>query len=185
MDVEAVGLVLAAGAGRRFGGPKALAREPGGEAWTARAVRALRDGGCDEVVVVLGAAAEAARGLVPPDARVVVAARWAEGLAASIRAGLAALPAADVALLSPVDLPGLPAAAVRRVLDAAPERDGLARAVHAGVPGHPVALGADHWSAFGDALHGDEGGRRWLELHAVLHVECGDLFDGADVDRPR
>ena len=84
------GIVLAAGAGTRFGGPKALARTPEGEPWIARAARALRDGGCDEVVVVLGAGADAAALLVPDGTRVVIAADWAGGLSHSLRAGLAA-----------------------------------------------------------------------------------------------
>ncbi|MFD1722011.1 nucleotidyltransferase family protein [Amnibacterium endophyticum] len=177
-----VGLVLAAGAGRRFGGPKALARTGGGEPWTARAARTLRAGGCDDVLVVLGAEEEAARALLPRDVRVVLAPRWRDGVGASLSAGVAALPAADTAVVVPVDLPGLPAAVVARVLDAVPDRGDLARAVYAGAPGHPVALGADHWRAFRDDLRGDEGGRRYLELHGAAHVECGDLFDGADVD---
>src|SRR4051812_18932110 len=86
------GLVLAAGGGSRFGGPKALARAADGEAWVSHAVAALSAGGCGEVVVVLGAAAAEARPLVPPATRLVVAERWADGMAASLTAGLAALP---------------------------------------------------------------------------------------------
>ena len=55
------GLLLAAGAGRRMGMPKALVRDDAGEPWLVRGVRALRDGGCDAVTVVLGAGAEEAR----------------------------------------------------------------------------------------------------------------------------
>ena len=181
---QTIGLVLAAGGGSRFGGPKALARTSSGDPWTERVVAALHKGGCDRVIVVLGASAEEARGLVPSDAAVVIAADWRRGMAASIGAGMAALvdPDADAAVLTLVDLPDLPATVVRRVLDAVEDRSGLARAVYAGAPGHPVALGRDHWSAFRDSLHGDEGGRRYLEEHDVVHVECGDLFDGEDVD---
>jgi CTP:molybdopterin cytidylyltransferase MocA len=180
---DVVGLVLAAGAGTRFGAPKALARTSSGEPWIARAVAALRGGGCDDVIVVLGAAAEQAFALVPEDATIVVATRWADGMGASLDAGMAALPEADTALVSLVDLPDLPSSVVERVLDAGLERDVLARATYAGRPGHPVLLGRDHWDGFRDALHGDEGGRRYLELHDATHVECGDLFTGRDVDR--
>ena len=179
---DVVGLVLAAGGGSRFGGPKALARTPDGEPWVARAVRILLAGGCDEVLVVLGAAAAEAAGLVPAEAGTVVAARWQDGMGASLAAGIAALPEADTALVSLVDLPGLPASVVERVLASGLRRDALARAVYAGRPGHPVLLGRDHWSGFHDSLRGDAGGQAYLEEHDAAHVECGDLFTGSDVD---
>ncbi|MEH3069009.1 MAG: NTP transferase domain-containing protein [Aeromicrobium erythreum] len=104
---ELHGLVLAAGAGRRLGRPKATVVDADGEAWVARAVRVLREGGCDPVHVVLGADADTARALVPPDARVVVADDWAEGMSASLRAGLRAVAAttADAVMIHLVDLP--------------------------------------------------------------------------------
>ena len=52
------GLLLAAGAGSRMGRPKALVRGDDGEPWMVRSVRALTDGGCAQVTVVLGASAE-------------------------------------------------------------------------------------------------------------------------------
>ncbi|HEY0951202.1 NTP transferase domain-containing protein, partial [Nocardioides sp.] len=54
------GLLLAAGAGTRMGRPKALVRAADGEPWLVRGVRALADGGCAQVGVVLGAGAEEA-----------------------------------------------------------------------------------------------------------------------------
>jgi CTP:molybdopterin cytidylyltransferase MocA len=179
---DVVGLVLAAGAGARFGGAKALARTPDGEPWIARAVATLLDGGVDEVLVVLGASAEEAVALVPAEARAVIAEHWQQGMGASLSAGIAALPEADTLLVSLVDLPELPTSVIERVLGAGLERDVLARAVYAGRPGHPVLVGRDHWSAFRDSLHGDEGGRKYLEEHDATHVECGDLFTGSDVD---
>ncbi|WP_284231814.1 nucleotidyltransferase family protein [Arenivirga flava] len=90
MPESVAGLVLAAGAGTRFGGPKGLAHTPDGEAWVARAVRTLRDGGCDPVLVAVGAEADAVSALVPSDAVIVRAADWAEGLSASLLSGLGA-----------------------------------------------------------------------------------------------
>ena len=179
---DQVGLVLAAGGGARFGGPKALARTTAGTPWLHRAVGVLTAAGCDAVVVVLGAEADAARPLVPAGATTVVADRWREGMGASLAAGVAALPEADAALVTLVDLPDLPRAVADRVLEQGTGRDVLARAVYDGAPGHPVLLGRDHWAAFRDALHGDAGGRTYLEEHDVRRVECGDLFSGRDVD---
>jgi CTP:molybdopterin cytidylyltransferase MocA len=177
------GVVLAAGAGTRFGGPKALARTPGGTPWLARAVEALRAGGCDEVVVVLGAGADAADGLVPADARLVVATDWQGGLSRSLTAGLHAVGAADRIVIVPVDTPDLPAAAVSRVLAAAPSRNTLARATYRGRPGHPVVIGAAHLDDLVADLVGDSGAGHYLDRHGAGAVECGDLWSGRDLDR--
>ena len=165
------GIVLAAGAGTRAGGPKVL--RPG---WLESACLALLDGGCDRVVVVLGAAPSVER---PGDPRVssVVATDWSEGMSHSLRAGLAAA-TGDAALISLVDLPGLPPEVVRRVLAAAgPFR----QAVYAGRPGHPVFIASAHW---GLPLAGDRGARDYLVAAGVVEVECGDLWNGHDVDGP-
>ena len=91
------GLVLAAGAGRRFGGPKALV-EVAGERWVDRAARVLREGGAEPIVVVVGAAPVE----VPGADSVVANPAWAEGMGSSLRAGLAA-PA--LAAFRPVVMP--------------------------------------------------------------------------------
>jgi nicotine blue oxidoreductase len=172
------GVLLAAGAGSRFGMPKVLAGQ--GE-WLRRAVIALAGGGCDDVVVVLGAAVVD----VPKPARAVVAEDWASGMSASVRAGLAAIGDADVAVLHLVDVPDVGPDVVARVLQAVvSSATGLARATYSGRPGHPVAVARDHWPALSVTLRGDDGARRFLEGHGgLLTVECGDLASGVDIDR--
>lgn len=174
------GIVLAAGAGSRAGGPKAL-RGNAEEPWLAHAANTLLDGGCDRVVVVLGARADLALALVPEDDRVatVIADDWAEGMSHSLRVGLRA--ANGDALISLVDLPGLPASVVRRVLAADGE---LRQAVFAGRPGHPVFIAAAHVPQAIASLQGDHGARPYLVEHGVNEVECSDLWDGTDVDAP-
>lgn len=169
------GVVLAAGAGSRFGMPKALAGQ--GE-WLAAAVRALHDGGCDDIVVVLGAAIVD----VPAPARAVIAPDWSTGLAASLRAGISALGGADYATLQLVDTPDIGADVVRRVLAAAPA-SGLARAVYEGRPGHPVVIARRHWPALLEQMAGDTGAGPFLRgRDDVVSVECSDLATGADID---
>lgn len=187
MDERGVaGVVLAAGAGTRFGGPKALARTPDGEPWIARAVATLHEGGCREVIVVLGASAVEARPLVPDQATIAVAADWAEGLSATLRTVMSALDdlPADRAVVIPVDIPALPGAAVRRLIAASADTGSqtLARATYAGRPGHPVVLGRVHWRELARTVHGDLGAGPYLRARAAIEVECGDLWDGADID---
>jgi nicotine blue oxidoreductase len=187
------GVVLAAGAGRRYGTPKGLLRHPDGEPWVARAAAVLRDGGCDPVLVVVGAAADGVRELVPAWARVVHAADWHDGMGASLRAGLAAVAGvggAGAAVVALVDTPGVTADVVRRLLTAARAGeeagpDGvLVRAGYRGAPGHPVLIGRAHWPGVTAAAHGDAGARGYLRTRDVRVVECGDIGSGEDVDVP-
>lgn len=176
------GLLLAAGAGRRFGGPKALARDDDGTSWLLRSVQALRP--CAEVVVVLGASAEQAAALLPMSVARVRADDWADGMGASLRAGLEALEGTDhdAALVTLVDLPDVGGDVVGRLLGAARGSDVLARAAYDGVPGHPVLIGRDHWAGVVTSAAGDRGARDYLAARAVDLVECGDLATGVDVD---
>ncbi len=177
------GLVLAAGGGVRFGGPKGLARDTAGEPWVVRAVDTLRAAGCAPVLVTVGASGEDVAALVPRSAVAVPVPDWETGLAASVRAGIHAAsrtPAAAL-LIVPVDIPDLPVAAVRRILALA-DSAVLAQATYDGRPGHPVLLGRDRWAALADGLSGDRGAGPYLRAHGAERIECGDLWHGADVD---
>jgi CTP:molybdopterin cytidylyltransferase MocA len=167
-----------------MGMPKALVRDKDGTSWLRRAVAALQDGGCSQVVVVLGARADEARLLLDgTDVTVVVSDGWEQGLATSLRTGLRSLATeADAALVSLVDLPDVGAAVVRRVLAAATRPDVLARATYDGRPGHPVLLGRDHWEPVTETAAGDEGAKGYLSGRDPLLIECGDLARGHDVD---
>jgi CTP:molybdopterin cytidylyltransferase MocA len=173
---SAAGVLLAAGAGTRYGMPKVLADQG---RWLLAGVAALADGGCGDVVVVLGAAIVD----VPTPARAVLAADWADGLSASLRAGLHAIDA-DFAVLHTVDAPDVGADAVRRVLEAARcSPSGVARACYGEVPGHPVVIARRHWTQLVEGLGGDQGARPFLRGRTdVVAVECADLASGADID---
>jgi nicotine blue oxidoreductase len=171
-----------------MGKPKALVDD-----WLVRSVTALREGGCEEVTVVLGAEAGAALALLEQGLdrtaglAAVVAEDWRTGQSASLRAGLAALTYshAEATLVHLVDLPDVGADVVRRVLDTTAGSGGsagLARAAYHGVPGHPVLLGRDHWVPLAAGLEGDRGARDYLREREVTLVECGDLATGRDVD---
>lgn len=181
-----LGVLLAAGAGRRMGRPKALVVGDDGQPWVVSASRALTAGGCDEVVVVLGAGAEQAQELLagePVD--VVVADDWASGMAASLRTGLAAATAtrADAALIHLVDLPDVGAEVVGRLVGHA-AAGVVARAAYAWGPGHPVLLGRAHWAGVIAEAAGDHGAKAYLDRHDVLPIDCSDLAHGIDRDTP-
>jgi nicotine blue oxidoreductase len=181
------GLLLAAGGGRRYGRPKALV-EIGGRLLVERALATLAAGGCDPLVVVLGAAADEVTARAElPGATVVVNAGWSTGMGSSLRAGLAALapgPAvATVVLL--VDTPGVTPEAVRRIAGYAGP-GALVAATYHGQPGHPVLLGREHWAGVAALAVGEVGARRYLAGHPdlVRPVPCEDIADGTDLDVP-
>ena len=155
-DVTTTGLLLAAGAGRRMGRPKALVED-----WLVRSVGVLRDGGCPQVVVGASGLPRTRRG---PCSRARTSRRrssdWAEGMGASLRAGLAALAGVeDAALVTLVDLPDVGPDVVRRLLDRPVTGATLARATYDGTPGHPVLLGREHWTGVTESARGDQGAR--------------------------
>ncbi len=178
------GVVLAAGAGTRFGGPKALARDDAG-AWLPRACDLLAGAGCVPVVAILGAGAEEAKRLLPKGAHGVIAPAWHEGIGASLHTALEAARAvhAEALLLTLVDLPGLQPEAVARV---AAQWTGdpsvLARAVDGEAPGHPVLIGADHFARVLATVGGQRGAAHYLEAHHAELIDCTGLGVAADVD---
>jgi CTP:molybdopterin cytidylyltransferase MocA len=188
--MKVAGIVLAAGSGSRFGGPKALVRF-GDELLVERACRLLTEGGCDPLLAVLGAAHELvrARAALPP--LTVLNPDWPTGIGSSVRAGLAAVPAeVGAAVVALADEPLVGAESVRRLLAA--HRDGLppgVRAVvatYAGQQRNPVLLTRDVFAAVAAAATGDRGARVWLRSHPdqVIGVPCDDTGDALDVDTP-
>jgi len=191
--VSVAGLILAAGAGRRMGGPKALLRDPRGVPYVDRAVGAVLDGGCDSATVVLGAAADDVRALLDeagwtddPAVDLVLAEDWEQGMGASLRAGLTALSSRDAtsALVTLVDLPDVDATVLRRVVAEGSGASTLVRATYHDSPGHPVLIGREHYAGVLATARGDSGARSYLESHGVVACECGDLATGRDLDRP-
>jgi CTP:molybdopterin cytidylyltransferase MocA len=187
----AAGLLLAAGAGRRFGGTKALV-EFDGLTFVERGVALLREGGCSPTVVVVGAASESVGSLVrakEPDTQIVAAQSWAEGLGASLRAGLEALAATDsqMCVVALVDQPLVGVEAVRRLIQAsAASGADAAVATYGGVPRNPVLLSRRIWLEVAAAASGDVGARSWLTRYPerVVKVSCDGTGRPDDVDVP-
>ena len=185
MSFQDLGLVLAAGAGRRFGQPKAGVVF-NGERLVDRSIRLLHQAGCHSVTVVLGA-------WIQPltSCRVVVNQHWSSGLASSLRCGLQALSVEDVQLVSCskravitlVDLPGLTGPAVKTVLGV---QESLVAATYRGQQGHPVVIAQSHWPCLISSLEGDRGAGAYLKKHRneLRLVEVSHLASGEDWDEP-
>lgn len=146
------GLVLAAGAGSRFGdAPKLLADLHGRPVLQHVVDAALA--ALPRVVVVLGHAADEIRAAVDfGTAEVVECDTWAEGLAASLRRGLQTTGNEEKVLLLLGDQPQVSPSLIEQFTR---ERPG-SRAASNGAPGHPAVLGREQIQA-ARALTGDEG----------------------------
>jgi len=183
------GVLLAAGAGTRLGrGPKALLPF---RARTLVEVLAdtLFDGGCSEVVVVLGAEADRVRSATELGPHTVVDnPDWAKGMAGSFRAGIDAATPGNNIMVALVDQPGLTPTAVSRLLGS--HRPG--RVTAAAYPDesgrlkrrHPVIIDVGLRSQAAEAANGDTGARSFLKAHPGLVdlVDCSDLCSGEDLD---
>ena len=186
--MSSAGVVLAGGASRRMGRPKQLL-PVGGRPLLEHVVAQACASRLDEVVVVLGAGAEAIRAQVDLGrARAVVNADYAAGMSSSLRAGLAAL-GSDVerAVVVLGDQPAVTAELVDRLLDLQ-AGSGLPSAAmdFGGLLHPPVVLRRELWGDLA-ALEGDVGCRALIrarpELVAALPA-AADARHPVDVDTP-
>lgn len=178
-------LVLAAGAASRFGSPKQLARLQG-QTLLQRAV-ALGTGIAGQAVtVVLGAhAAAIAPSLRGHAAGVVINRRWEEGLASSLRAGVARLPgSAPGVLLLLADQAAVTDFDLRRLVWSWRQQpDYIVAASYAGHSGVPAIFPPHCFPAILE-LRGDVGARALLSRMADRVVRVPMPGAAIDVDTP-
>jgi CTP:molybdopterin cytidylyltransferase MocA len=178
-------VLLAAGAGSRFGGGKLLAPYRGRPLIEA-SLSNLADAPVGETVVVVGDEAERLREVCSPyDVRVVENPAWAEGMSTSVRAGLRSLgPEARAAVVLLADQPLVGAGAVERLVAAFEAGARVAVATYGGRPRNPVLFSREVWPLLMKELSGDEGARPFLRRHPelVARVPCDGVGDPADVD---
>lgn len=152
-----------------------------------RVAEAVVAGGFAEVLVVTGADDAAVRSaLIGLNLRFVHAPDWAEGMAASLRTGVAALaPDACGVCVFLGDMPLVPVQLSAALIDRAAQSGYAARPRVAGKPGHPVAFTR---AAFADlvALEGDQGATALLRQRADDVGYCDTAETGAlfDIDTP-
>lgn len=194
-------VVLAAGAGTRLGrGPKALLPYRG-RPLVESIAGALLDGGCREVVVVLGAGASDVAAIAELDRyRTAVNQDWRSGMGSSFLLGNATADLRDHLLVALVDQPGLTPRMVGRLLaahrpgriTAAAYGGGGARGGSGGRAdgtvrrGHPLLIDVGLRDAVAGTVTGDAGARGFLQSHPELvdEVDCSDQSTGQDIDTP-
>jgi len=185
--MRVVAIVLAAGEGRRMGGPKALL-PLGDGTFLSRACDLFARAGVASVVVVLGAEAERVRAQagIPAAATVAVNDRWRDGMLTSVWAGLDAAEGqgADAVLLHPVDHPLVDPATIDRVLGALRSAAAIAVPTWGGRRGHPGGFQSTVFAAL-RAASPDRGARAVLaeDPGRVVHV-TGDPGCVTGIDTP-
>lgn len=181
-------VLLAAGASSRMGTPKQLLVVDG-IPLIVRATEAALASTAWPVVVVLGAHAEKIRPVLARQP-VLIAENpaWAEGMAASIRAGISTLQqfsrALDAALIALCDQPAFSTETISRLVQAHHRSGASVVAAHyQGRNGAPALFHREHFAALG-ALTGEEGARAFLngDRANVCTVDLPEL--GLDLDTP-
>lgn len=182
------GIVLAGGKSSRMGRPKALLPIGStGETFFDRVIRTLLDAGVDEIVVVVGADAEAIRAGVrqpPSSVRIVDNPDYEQGQLTSLLAGLRAIAgaASQAALVTLIDVPLVSASTVRQLISVHRERGApIVRPVSKGRHGHPVIFGCE---LFDELQRADpaQGAKPVVRAHAAELIEVPVDDEGAFTD---
>ena len=177
-------IVLAAGAGRRFGGGKLCSLFWGRPlvTWAVEAALATRVAG---VTVVVGADADrvgiALSAYQDHRLRIVTCPDWNVGLSRSLQCGLGSLPRDTRAVLLFLgDMPCVSSQLADQLLCAVLSGAPAAMPVCEGLPAHPVAIASSHFPGL-RGLTGDRGARSFLtDLPDGVQIhtdDCGSLFD--------
>ena len=177
-------IVLAAGAGSRFGGGKLLASLEG-RPILQHVLERLEAADLDEVIVVVGADADAVEGAIDASAaRLVVNPAPDEGLSSSLKVGIGALSDdADAALIALGDQPLLPPRAVRALLEAIaqPGRPIVVPVYGDGMGRNPVLLRREAFALI-DQTSGDRGLGPLIDAHPELVHEIPIRVEGGNPD---
>ena len=178
------GILLAAGAAKRFGGGKLKQVLPNGLAICVASARNLA-AAVDQVIAVVRPGDEATRKLLSaePNITIVICERAEEGMGHSLAAAIAASPSDSHWIVALGDMPLIKLETIRAVADALAQGAAFAMPLHQGQRGHPVGI---HSRFRIDllALEGDAGARAIIAAHKcdVQLIETKDPGVLVDVD---
>ena len=183
--IEAI--VLAAGRGERLGTIKPLVSIDG-EPALIRVIRTIRKAGVEQIIVVLGHAAETVQAQVDlTDCRVILNPRHKTGMASSLIHGIESVsPAAQGVLIFHADMPTVRAETIRAVVQRAEQGARIVAPSYRGQRGFPVFLHRSCLQELIPTLIGDVGAQRYISTHAeeLILVEVDDPGAIRDIDRP-
>jgi len=182
---DVVGVLLAAGAARRYGAPKLLQLLPGGTPVGVAAARPLQAAMARVIAVVRPGDRGLHAALAAVGVEVVENPRADEGMGTSLAAGIAASADAGGWLVALADMPWVQPATVRVLVDRLRGGASMVAPVHAGRRGHPVGFAA-RWAPALQALRGDQGARGLIVAHPreLVAVTTDDPGVLADIDHP-
>lgn len=179
LSPRVLGVVLAAGAGRRMGGPKALLVVEGTRLLD-RATAVLRAGGCDGVGAIVPPGVVASPGVLTvenPSAQT--------GMRSSLELAVTVAQGYDAVAVTLVDTTGVSVEAVGATVAAwraDPSRIYVAQ--YNGRRAHPAVMTTERWAAAVELADADEGARRYLQAHAADVVDVAAPGDAVDLDTP-
>ena len=170
-----VGILLAAGAGRRFGGGKLLHMLPDGVPVGVAAAASLLPA-CERLLAVVRPGDDELAALLNAAGCEIVVCQAADGgMGHSLAAGVRASDYASAWLVALADMPFIAAASHRAVASRLRAGASLVASRYRGQRGHPVGF-SSAWLEHLTALEGDQGARAILGQHSNLVTLC-DLDD--------
>ena len=177
------GILLAAGAGSRFGGDKLLHPLEDGVAIAAHAARNLLAATPEVIAVVRWGDFPLSEMLEQEGCQVTMFKGAAQGMGASLAHGVAQARGADGWVIALADMPRIAPETIRKIMAALQEGALIAAPAVKGERGHPVGFGAPLRDEL-LALAGDRGARAVLERHrgAIKLLECDDPGIVLDID---
>ncbi|WP_437556259.1 nucleotidyltransferase family protein [Acidithiobacillus sulfuriphilus] len=179
------GILLAAGASRRFGSPKLLQPLAGGTPMAIASARALM-GGTDRLIAVIRPEDKAlARLFADHDVPVLPCPESSQGMGRSIACGVRASAEPDAWIIALADMPFIQKGTIRGVAELLRDGAVLAAPLYAGRRGHPVGFSRSLGSSL-CKLEGDEGARSIVAQHldGLRLYPCSDPGVHRDIDTP-